>query len=97
MGRSVVIDGESNLKGFIDGEASLSNVISGEAIQVLVTQRQDAESYTGPYTVTPKAEEQTLNTKDKVMDDDVTIESIPIYEVSNESGGTTFYIADIGG
>lgn len=54
------------------------------------------EIYAGPYTVTPKVDAQTMATKDKAMSDDVTIKAIPVYDVSNTSGGTTFYIATAG-
>lgn len=49
--------------------------------------------YEGEYGITPKIESQVLPTKNKVMTDDLTIREIPIYETSNQSGGTTVYIA----
>lgn len=52
------------------------------------------EPYTGDYVMTPKTKEQTMQTKDKVMTDDVTIKSIPFFNVSNNSGGSTVYIGD---
>ena len=48
--------------------------------------------YTGSYEATPKVEKQTLPTKDKHMTDNVTIQAIPCFEVSNECGGSTVYI-----
>lgn len=60
------------------------------AIQVVHT---DAQTYSGDYVVTPKVKAQTLSTKQKVMLDDVTIKEVPVYRVSNNSGGTTVYIA----
>ena len=51
------------------------------------------ETYDGDYIVTPKIKAQTLATKKKLMSDDLTIESVPVYETSNNSGGTTVYIA----
>ena len=48
--------------------------------------------FTGSYEVTPKVEAQTLETKDKLMSEDVHIKSIPYYEVSNPQGGTTIII-----
>lgn len=51
------------------------------------------EHYDGAYTVTPKAaEEQVLETRYKVMDDNVTVLKVPYWETSNTSG-TTVYIA----
>lgn len=50
--------------------------------------------YTGEYTVTPKAHEQTvLQTKRKLMLNDVTVLEVPYFETSNISG-TTVYIAE---
>lgn len=51
------------------------------------------ESYRGDYAVTPKVGMQVIPTKGKYMIEDMTINPIPIFEVSNSSGGTTVYIA----
>lgn len=48
--------------------------------------------YTGSYEVTPKTSEQSLQTKDKHLIENVTIKSIPFFDVSNTSGGSTVYI-----
>lgn len=52
----------------------------------------NAEKYTGSYTVKPSVSEQALTTKDKVMTDDVTVLEIPYSEVSNNEGGCTVTI-----
>ena len=53
--------------------------------------RGNAEIYDGEYVVTPKAfVEQTLETKEKLMADDVTVLAIPYYETSNVSGITIY-------
>lgn len=50
--------------------------------------------YTGNYTVEPSANQDiVLPTAHKVMREDVTVVRIPVWETSNVSGGTTFYIA----
>lgn len=51
------------------------------------------ETYTGNYEVTPQVLGQTIPTANRLMVRDVTIKDIPTYEVSNPSGGETFYIA----
>lgn len=51
------------------------------------------ERYKGPYIVIPKIEQTILETNDKVMEDDVTINSIPYQEVENIQGGETVIIA----
>lgn len=54
-----------------------------------------ADEYEGEYTVTPKAhEEQTLETKDKLMAENVTVVKIPYYETSNVFDGLTVFIAE---
>lgn len=61
-----------------------SIIISGESYDI----------YDGEYTVTPKAHNETiLETREKLMADNVTVNKIPYYETSNESG-LTVYIAD---
>lgn len=50
------------------------------------------ENYNGEYVVIPKIEEQTMKTRDKRMTKDITIESIPYYEVSNIQNGKTIII-----
>ena len=52
----------------------------------------DAPVYDGKYAVTPKMEEQTLQTAMKMLRDNVKVKPIPIQRTSNEFGGTTVYI-----
>ena len=59
-----------------------------------VTQYIGGEEYKGDYIITPKVEAQTMPTKDKVLTEDVTIKSIPFFNVSNTSGGSTVYIGN---
>ena len=47
------------------------------------------DPYNGDYTVRPLVEPQTLETKHKIMTDDLTILEIPYAEVTNTSGGMT--------
>lgn len=51
--------------------------------------------YNGPYEVTPSTTSQILPTANLVMSDDVNINQIPYYEVSNLSGGKTASIGEI--
>lgn len=50
------------------------------------------EEYDGAYQVTPGFGETTLETKDKLMRENVTVSPIGVARVSNPSGGTTVYI-----
>jgi len=52
----------------------------------------DRECYSGDCHIIPKVEEQVLETRDKLMTDNITVTSIPYYEVSNPQGGTTVII-----
>ena len=52
------------------------------------------DPYPGPYVVIPKRRDQTLETKDKTMEHDVTVKEVPWTEVSNMAGGTTYSIAN---
>lgn len=49
-------------------------------------------TYDGEYSVTPRFYEQTLETKEKLMIDNVTVEVIPAHEVTNPAGGLTVTI-----
>lgn len=69
---------------------SAFSVDFGEVTEVF---RDNIRDYEGPYEVTPKVEAQTLPTKEQLMKSDVTINAIPVFRVSNTSGGTTVYIA----
>lgn len=48
----------------------------------------ETQPYEGSYTVTPDIKSQILETQNKKMLDDLTVEKIPYYSVSNESGYT---------
>lgn len=53
------------------------------------------EHYKGEYIINPRVVSQTMETKDKVMDDDVTINEIYYNETENLSGGMTAQIGEI--
>ena len=57
-----------------------------------VTEYVGADVFNGKYTVVPKTEEQVLRTKKLVMVDDMTVTEIPVYKITNQSGGRTVYI-----
>ena len=80
---------------------SFELVFSGESpvpvsFSETITPVVTAESYAGPYEVVPKTEGQTLETADKLMARDVTVQAIPFYKTSNQSGGYTATIAMTG-
>lgn len=57
-----------------------------------VAMPMDVPEYDGPYEVTPAVDKQIMPTDQKLMTDDMTINAIPYYDVSNTSGGSTVYI-----
>jgi cell division protein YceG involved in septum cleavage len=61
----------------------------------VVHESTDGEIYQGDYTVTPKVtEEVLLQTKSKVMKNNVTVLKVPQFEVSNDAGGKTLILGD---
>ena len=72
---------------FVEPIQEVSIDIESELVPVV-----DYERYDGDYSVTPKFENQTLKTKDKVMDFDVDVKTIPLEKVANSSGGNTVII-----
>lgn len=52
----------------------------------------DVPVFQGPYSVKPKLQDQILQTAGMLMAQDAKIEEIPIYVVSNNSGGDTVVI-----
>lgn len=51
--------------------------------------------YKGTYIVDPSFDEQTFETKNKTMLNDMTVNAIEVSRVSNIQGGTTVYIGGI--
>lgn len=53
----------------------------------------DTQIYRGEYEVTPKVSKQYLETAQKYLTKNVTVNEIPLYETDNQKG-TTIYIGD---
>ena len=88
MSKAIVVK-EGLLTGKIGSEGTLSgSIVSEGALSGSLSMPVGYEDYTGPYAVTPKIVSQSLNTADKHMSSDITIEPIPYYEVSNQNGKT---------
>jgi hypothetical protein len=71
----------------LEGVQEVGVDIMGQIIPV-----GEYKHYEGEYSVTPKFENQTLQTKNKVMDFDVDVKTIPLEKVANSSGGNTVII-----
>ena len=76
MQEIVVIDGEISLENTLDGEVELEAITDLDPEVVLSTGGAVYPHYSGSYIVTPSGSVQTLDTSDKVMDDDVTIQAV---------------------
>ena len=88
MSKAIVVE-EGVLAGKIGSDGTLSgSIVSEEILRGSLSMPVGYENYTGPYAVTPKIVSQSLNTADKHMSSDVTIDPIPYYEVSNQNGKT---------
>lgn len=81
----------------IDGDDFNVELIQSEFdidfAEAVIVQGDRLPNYEGSYEITPRVVEQMLETKDKSMIDDVTVNAIPYVEVSNVGGG---YTATIG-
>lgn len=75
--------------GVLRGSIKSSGVLRGHLMIA-----KNFDNYTGTYTITPKIISQSIPTANKLMNDDVTVNGIPYYEVTNQQGGTTFIIAE---
>lgn len=64
------LSGESQISGVLQGVGSLVGAIT-------VGKCSDIEVYTGSYEVTPTQSTQTLQTQDKLMNDNVQVLPIP--------------------
>lgn len=75
-----------------DLEFDLDDMLFNPEFGVTVNTQGDAVPYTGDYIVDPDFATQTLETKEKYMLDDVTVNPIEVARVSNPAGGRTIYI-----
>lgn len=58
-----------------------------------VIKTSDYKTYPGPYSATPKVDEQILQTAHQVCVDNIIVEAVPYLEVQNPQGGYTATIA----
>lgn len=73
---------------------SEENEVFPVEFQDLYFTERSYEFFEGPYYVTPMVSEQSLETKDKLMKENVEVAAIPFFQVSNPSGGSTIFIGD---
>lgn len=80
--------------GVIQSEVSFDCKIKTDVmLSGIVSVQVDHSVYTGDLNVIPKVDSETvLETDNKVLNGNVTVEKIPYYEVSNKYGGNTVII-----
>jgi hypothetical protein len=88
MSNTVIIE-ETLLSGKLEPEAEIEGKIFSEfELKGELALPVGYRDYDGPYNVIPKVVSQELDTADKHLSKDVTVEAIPYYEVSNQTGKT---------
>lgn len=92
-GTVFVGDCEKRICGQVSNNAELMGAVASNSdISGTVFIEGGREKYNGTYEVTPRVEEQTFATANKVMINDLVVKEIPYAEVSNPAGGTTVII-----
>lgn len=105
IGKASIDDQTCNVNGTLSATCSLTGNISqrmgltgrlaligGLTGRLTSAYTVHTDAYDGPYEATPMTVSQKLNTKEKYMNDDMSIRSIPYFDVGNTSGGSTVYI-----
>ena len=82
---------EAEISSISEIQADLSS-ISDISATITLPEGIDGLPYSGKYNVIPDFEFQTLETKNRRLKDDVTVEAIRVSRTTNPSGGTTVYI-----
>lgn len=86
------------MNGEIVGNGLVGNLSgTGSITAVLDYVPSSTTTYEGSYTITPSIEEQTLETENKLMVNDLVIEAIPNLRVPNDYGNTIYIGSDING
>lgn len=84
------------LSGSISGTGKLSGTITGLDLPIISGDISDDtithNTYDGSYEVYPRKIAQTLDTANKFMADDLTVDAINYSETSNPEGGITINI-----
>lgn len=73
------------ITGSLSSDAGLSGTVN-------IAQSEPWPVYEGSYTATPSPEAQSLPTAGRRMEQDVTVEKIPVYITENTAHGNTVYI-----
>lgn len=87
-----IINQPNQIKGHIGGRINIVGGLrkSELSISTDLNNPTPLANYNGPYNITPRTEDQSLETTNKALRQDVLIESIPYYQTSNEYGDTVY-------
>ena len=89
-----VINLDAVIDEYVNVSVSEENTVSVNA-DVTVTHAQ-ADYYEGEYVVIPRANDSVvLETRDKLLTDDVTVTKVPYYQTHNETGETVFIASEV--
>lgn len=90
---SCVLSCDESLSGSLSAKGGLSGTLSKESGLSGKLGLPGHAVYAGDYNIIPKAfKTQVLETENKIMTNNVTVNEVPYFETSNETG-TTVYIA----
>ena len=76
------------------GTAKAFSIIGKAEVGTVVVKKEELPEYDGMYEVTPNTNEQTLDTANKRMEENLKINAIPYFDVSNEYGRTIYIGGD---
>ena len=97
MNRRGIVEPLASLEGSLTAISTLQGEVSGDAKSLSgeLSTHPKVPVYVGDYEVTPKAnDDQILETKDKLMNDNITVFKVPRYDTTNLGGGLTVFIAE---
>lgn len=89
------VNGSVVANASLTGELSSNCVLAGVEVGQIVVQHSDYPDYDGSYDVLPGASEQTLDTTNKTLRENVTVKPIPYYDVANQYGRTIYIGGDL--
>lgn len=79
-----------NISGSLSYNTIIGKLESDDLIGTLNIGGGSFPDYGGSYDIIPQVDEQTLQTKNKVLRENMLIEGIPYFETSNEYGYTIY-------
>lgn len=66
-----------------------------DSVTFQLSSRGNVQPYTGETTVIPDFDQHILETANKLVSSDITVERIPVNEAINEAGGYTVWIGGL--